>query len=160
MVLISDSTWARYNKLISDAAEEFGQAPIIWVRHKFSMPRFGEDDEADNSGSEEIQLLGLFSYNYFRQWKVTVATTSGEIDKSSEAIVFSTRYLNGLGYLNAEGWMDYKADLDRFIHKGIVYKARGDTPLSQGKDEDLLFMIVLQREEIETNNPRSIVQGD
>lgn len=157
MVLISDADWAKYNQVITDAAKEFGQAPITWVRHSYSMSRFGEDDESSNSGSTNIELKGLFSYNYFRQWKVTVATTTGEIDKASEAIIFSTRYLEELGYLNAEGWLDYKADLDRFIHKGIVYKARGDTPLSQGKDEDLLFMIVLQREEIETNNPRSSV---
>lgn len=156
MDLVGNANWAAYKSLIGiDAHDTFMQEDITYLRYLYGLDLHGEDDV--NAQFETIALKGLFSYNYFRQWNINQATVSGEIDKQSEAAIFSINYLSNhaSSILDANNFWDYELMKDRIIHRGVTYSIKGDTFLSQAPDEPLLFMLILKREETETGQTRA-----
>lgn len=156
MDLVGAAEWAIYKDLIGvQAHDTFFQETVIWRRFDYGLDQYGEDNL--NVQFTDIPLKCLFSYNYFRQWQIDQSTPSGEIDKQSEAVIFSLAYLKAQtapAILDANNFWDYELIKDRFIHRGLVYIIKGDTFISQGPDEPLLFMIILKREETDTGSTR------
>lgn len=146
--LIGAAVWAQYKSIINDGHDTFNQHEVIWLRSDGGLDRHGEDNETEQF--TVVILKGLFEYNYFRKWRVTNPTDTGEIDAQTEVLLLNLKYLRDNGYLTAANNFNYQIDADRFIHDGIKYKCVADTKISQAQDEPLLLMLVLQREEIMT----------
>ncbi len=142
--LIGALTWARFKNLIRDANDTFGQDTITWRRSTGGLDRYSEDNAAE--GFDDIDILGLFNYNYFRTWPMTQTTETGELDRQSCVLILNVRYLEENEW-DINSRLNYNPAADRFIFKGITYKAMGDTELAQAQDEPLLFMVILKREE-------------
>ena len=143
--LIPDSVWSVYKKVINDFVEvDAGKQPILWRKYVNQPLPFGED-----SGQQymDITIDVLVGYNSYRTWPINKGTTTGELDNQNMAIYISARVLSEIGQLTPEGYMDFDRANDRFKIQGITYKSSGDTMVSQAKDEALLFMVVLKREE-------------
>lgn len=155
MDLVGNANWSMYKSLIGvDAHDTFNQEDVIWHRLAYGLDRWGEDNK--NAVFTDITLKGLFSYNYFRQWGVNQSTVSGEIDKQSEAVIFSIEYLKSLdpAILDANNFWNFDLLEDRFIHRGVTYIVKGDTFISQAQDEPMHIMIILKREETNTGETR------
>lgn len=146
--LIGSVTWDLYKNIINSGHETFNQDSITWLRSNGGLDRNGEDNLNENFTS--IVLKGLFDYNYFRKWATNQTTETGELDRQNEVILLNIKYLKDLGYMNSAGYFNFDQSSDRFIHKGIKYKSVGSTLVSQAQTEPLLFMVILQREEIQT----------
>lgn len=153
-IRIPDKVWKHYSTVVQDFIDaDAGKQVITWLRNYSQPDEYGEDDEQ----YEKVQLEALFEYNSFRTWPININHISGETDTENAVMYISSRYLEEAGYLNSEGYWDFDRAKDRFILRGIVYKASGDTDMSQAKDQSLLFMIILRREEptelSNNNNP-------
>lgn len=146
--LIGASVWAQFKSVIDSAHDTFNQQPITWKRSKGGLDLNGEDNLSEQF--DMITLYGLVDYNAFRKWPVTQTSETGELDRQTEVLLLNMEYLRNEGYLNANNYFAYNEAADRFIHNGITYKAYGGTHLSQTKTEPLLFMVILQRQEIPT----------
>lgn len=142
---MSDAAWDKYKTIVSDFIDvDAGREPIIWKRFNNQPTEFGEDT---NRSFLDVTLEVLVSYNYFRTWPLNKGTVSGEIDNESTTIWVSARLLRELNYLDANNYWIMDGANDRFIIRGKVYKASGDTELAQAKNEPLLYMVILKREE-------------
>lgn len=150
MPLLTDAQWQRYNDVINDAHNSFNQQEIIWLKSLGGIDPNGEDNLTERFTA--ITLLGLFEYNVFHKWPIEQDTETGGLPRQSEVLYLNKKYLEDLGYLDAAGNMNYDMDADRFIHRGIKYKSKGDPDVSQDKSKPLLFMIILQKEEIQTGD--------
>ncbi len=148
MAKVNPNTWQRYKNTINAFHDDANQQVIVWHKSQGGLDRFGEDNLTERF--LDINLLGLIQYNYFRSWPMTKTTETGELDEQNSMLIFNRKYLEDLGYLNLEGYFAFDPAADRFTIEGKVYKASGDTPLSQASDEPLLVMIVVQREELNT----------
>lgn len=143
--IIPDSVWSLYKNIISNFVDnDAGKQPIVWKRYISQPLPFGEDF---GENYESIPLDVLIGYNDFRTWPVNRATTSGELDNQNLAIWVSANMLKKRGFLNSKGYWEFDRSYDRFIINGIEYKSSGDTQVAQAKNEALLFMVVLKREE-------------
>lgn len=143
--IIPDSVWAHYKNIVSDFIDnDAGKQPIVWKRYNSNILPYGEDS---GETYDNIPLDVLVGYNSFRTWPINRATTSGELDSQNLAIWVSAKLLKSRGFLNSNGYWEFNRSLDRFIINGIEYKSSGDTQVAQAKDEALLFMVVLKREE-------------
>lgn len=151
MKLISPNTWGNFRALINSAHDTFNTKEIVWKKALNKLDRYGEDPTSITSS---VTLKVLINYNYMRTWPITFTTDSGELDRQSLQLLINKDYLRGLGFINAEGYFNYNPDLDRFIIDGLVHKAFGDTPISQAYKDDLLFAIVVKREETSTGDQR------
>mgnify|MGYP000205080136 CR=1 FL=1 len=149
--LISKKSWDNFKNVINSASETFNQTVVIWKKSKGGLDRFMEDNE--NERFENIELNALAEYNKNRVWPTTFYTETGEIDRESEVLLFNINYLKNLGHINNNGNFTFEPSTDRIIHKGIIYKCSGITPLSQAADEDLLIQLILQKEVIGSQNP-------
>lgn len=151
MELLSGGDWAAFENLIKNAHDTFNTKIITWIRYPSQLNRYGEDPV---STPTITPLKVLINYNYMRTWPITFTTESGELDRQSLQLLINKDYLRDLGYLNADGYFDYDEANDRFGIDGMVHKAFGDTPISQSKTDDLLFSIVVKREETPTGSPQ------
>lgn len=143
--LIPDRVWNRYKQIVNDFIDtDVGKQIITWRRYIDQPLPFGEDS---GQQYEDVKIKVLIGYNHFKTWPSNLDTVSGELDKINLAIWVSARLLGEYGYLNENGYWDFNRSYDRFIVNGIEYKAAGDTQVAQAKDEALLFMVVLKREE-------------
>lgn len=143
--IIPDSVWDHYKSIVSDFIDnDAGKQPIVWKRYSSNLLPYGEDS---GETYDNIPLDVLVGYNSFRTWPINRATTSGELDAQNLAIWVSAKLLRYRGFLNESGYWEFNRSLDRFIINGIEYKSSGDTQVAQAKDEALLFMVVLKREE-------------
>ncbi len=150
MDLVGNTNWARFKTLIQeDAHDTFFQDTITWKRYIEGIDEFMEND-VENFNN--VDLKCLINYNDFKVWPVNYTTETGELDRQNTVLLFSLKYLNGLGYLNANGNFIYNQSADRFLVNGQIYKATGDTLVSQAKDEPLLLQINLSKEEIPTGS--------
>ena len=140
--------WERFKSIIKDAHDTFFQDTIIWRRFIYGLDIHGEDNE--NATFQDIPLKCLFRYNDFKVWPLNTPTTSGEIDRQTNVVMFNLRYLDGLGYLDANKQFMFCQSADRIIARGVVYKSTGETFLSQAYDEPVMMHMVLTREEVET----------
>ena len=147
MQLISDEQWAMYRATMKDAHDTFHKKEIIWNRLISDLDRFGED-YPDNF--VPTPLLVLCNYNYMRSWPVTMATDAGKLDRESVQILINKDYLREQGYLNANGYFDFRRNEDTFTMDGITYRDAGDTAVSQAGSDDILISIILKREETPT----------
>lgn len=143
--IIPDSVWDNYKKIVSNFIDnDAGKQQITWKRYIEQPLPFGEDSEGVY---DTIPLDVLIGYNSFRTWPINKATASGELDNQNLAIWVSANLLRNRGLLNQSGYWEFNRDYDRFIINGIAYKSSGDTQVAQAKNESLLFMVVLKREE-------------
>lgn len=143
--IIPDSVWKLYKNIVSDFVDnDAGKQPIVWKRYITQPLPFGEDS---GENYESIPLDVLISYNDFRTWPINKAYVSGELDNQNLSIFVSANLLRNRGFLNSNGYWKFNRSYDRFIINGIEYKSSGDTQVAQAKDEALLFMVVLKREE-------------
>ncbi len=99
---ISDAQWGVYKNIINNAHNFFNQDEITWVRDNRGLQRYGEDD-GNLKNTDTITLKCLINYNVYRSWPMTKESESGTIDKESIAVLFNKKYLNDLGYINANG---------------------------------------------------------
>lgn len=144
--IIPDSVWDHYKNIVSNFIDnDAGKQKITWKRYINQPLPFGEDS---GEKYEDIPLEVLIGYNTFRTWPINLATTTGELDSQNLAIWVSAKLLRNKGVLNSEGYWDFNRSEDRFIINGIEYKAAGDTQAAQAKNDALLFMVTLKREEI------------
>jgi hypothetical protein len=142
MPRISQKVWDKYKNIVTGFHDEAAQDEIIWERYQEVIPFHGED----RPNTPNIMILkGMYQYNGFRVWPLTMYTQSGEEDKQSEVIIFSMEYLRSLNLLDSNGKLMYNQAKDKFVHKGIRYESGGDTFLAQAKDEPLLFLLILKR---------------
>lgn len=153
--LISAADWGLFKEAINDASDTFNNTLVTWRRWAYGVDPFME---AETGSYSDVEIEALFSDNYFHSWPITYTTTNGELDRENTVIILNTQYLSDNGYLNSEGNFNFKADKDRFIYKGIVYKCHGWIDMAQAGEasnsQKLLFMIILKREETPTGiNP-------
>jgi len=133
------------------------QDEIIW-RTREGVDRWKEDHLP--LAKVDKTLKGLYSYNYFRQWQINVDTISGTLDKVTEAILFSRKYLAEQGLIREDGSVIFDAGEDEFYVRGRWYKIVGDSDISQLPNVPLLYMIVLQRQEQQSGKPfKSVPAG-
>lgn len=147
--LISDAEFAEFKSLMKDAHDTFNTKVITWYRKTTKTNRFGEDVLGHYT---LVPLNVLLNYNYMRTWPITLTTETGELDKQTVQVMINKQYLTELGYIRSEGRFDYNPDVDRFDIDGLVYKAFGDTPVSQTGGDDILITIILKREETQTGD--------
>jgi len=148
-MVLTNAQWAKYKAAIGNAMGDFANKPIIWRRKILGVDRWGEDTA--NSTTQDVTIVGLFTYNIMRSWPITFTSESGELDRQSAQLYLDIPYLKANGYWTATGNFDYNPDYDRFIIDGLVYKSFGDTPASQAREEDLLFTLIIKREETPTS---------
>jgi hypothetical protein len=151
---VSDSQWLNFRKLIGDANDSFGQDVVTWKQAIDAVPRYFEDNLI--SGFTDIELKCLMGFNTFRTWPTTKHTPGGELDEENMILMINKDYLSNLGYLTAEGYLNYSAEKDRFIHRGLRYTAEGDTFFSQAFNDPLHIVILLKRDEVPTGEDRII----
>ena len=159
-MFLSSATWDKYARVINGVNSDFNQDGVLWKRSLVTrsntepVPRFNEQEQNESTDYDYIPLLVLLDYNYFRKWPLTKETESGELDNQNMAMILNRKYLSDLGYLTSEGYFDFQPDKDYFIHRGIKYKAEGDTLVSQANNNPLLFQIILHRKGLLTGEER------
>jgi hypothetical protein len=158
--LVGAANWAKYKDLIREATDTFAQKQVTWRRYSYGFDPNGED-LGDNGAFEEIDMRGLLAHNYYLKWPINLTTTSGELERMNTYLMFDKRYLQDNGWLSLQDNFNYGDKVrDRFIIDGIIYKAYGDTNLSQAKDEDLHFALILQRQETLTGDTEEVRTND
>lgn len=166
MYKILTATWNRYFRAIDGVHNDFNQDIVLWKRSKVgistteSVARFNEQEQNESTDYDYISLSVLLDYNYFRKWPLTKETDSGELDNQNMAMLLNRKYLGDLGYLTSEGYFDFQPDRDYFIHRGIKYKAEGDTLVSQANSNPLLLQIVLHRKGVLTGEERYAIESN
>lgn len=165
MKRISAATWQRYTNAIDGVHNDFNQDYVLWKRSRVGrsatelVPRFNEEEQNQSADYDYIMLLVLMDFNYFRKWPLTKETESGELDNQNMAMLINRKYLSDSGYLTDQGYFDFQPDLDYFIHRGIKYKAEGDTFVSQANNNPLLFQIILHRKGLLTGEERYAIES-
>jgi len=150
MGFLSAADWQEYKDCINEFnLDDSHKQVMTWKRLATNLNRWGEDDNVVHA---DVQLNCLVQYNYFKSWPTNQTTVSGEIDKESLLIWLNIKYLGDAGYLTANGQFNFRPGEDRFIIKGEVYKALGDSQAAQASDEPLEIFIVLKKEETETGD--------
>ena len=151
--MISAAKWAEYKTLINSIGDDFNKDTLIWQRaQSASIPEYFEDNLHDSV--VDINLEVLVAYNYFRTWPMTKDTIQGSTDEQNMVVHINRNYLLGLGYLTAGGYFDFNPEDDSFIHRGLRYRAFGDTFHSQAGDEPMFIQLVLKRHIIATGTDR------
>ena len=151
MKLMKEKDWEKYIKSINDWQEDAFQQTLLWKKFITFQNKHGEGNKAI---FEDIELKGLFHYNYFRAWPVTQATTTGEIDKESCLLYLNKKYLKDNGYINNTETLNFDPAMDRFILDGITYKSSGESQAGQAYDSTLFYFLILKREENNTGENR------
>lgn len=141
---IPDKVWDRFDRIINNFVDnDVGKQKIVWAKKIDLLNTYGED-----SGNKYVyrELEVLCNYNAFRNWPINKDTTSGELDQENLCVILSKNYLEKRGYINQEGYFDFNWSEDRFILHGRLYKPSGDTEISQSRESNLLFQIILKRD--------------
>ena len=147
MAYINDSTWDRYTNIINSFHDDANKQIVIWEKMLSARTRLSNDVIRSN-----VTLEGLIQYNFFRNWPINKAEVAGEVDKQSLLLYLNLEYLRGLDLLNDNNQFIFDPVYDRFTIEGVRYKAMGDSKAAQAKDKTLLFFIILQREEVLTQD--------
>jgi hypothetical protein len=146
------SGWDKFREAMWDAHETFHQKAITWRKLKSRLNRYGEDNTG-NSYDDKTLLVQL-NYNLLRTWPISFRTETGDLDRQSVQILINKRYLSENNYLNGSGLFDYNPAEDLFIIDGLVHTPVGDSPGSQAYEDDILFTIIVKRDEGTTGNIR------
>jgi hypothetical protein len=145
MSLVPLASWDYYKALMRKAHDTFNQDTLTWLRATDVVSRFNEQEDL---APTITPILGLVGFNSFRTWPMTLQQSSGELDNQNMIVYFNKQYLSENGWLKANGYLNYRPDRDYFIHRGIKYKAEGDSFVSQAYDDPLHVMLILRREEL------------
>lgn len=149
---VSNKAWEKYTRIVTSFMNhDTGRQDILWAKKINQMQIYGEDT---NEEYEAIMIEALCFYNAFRNWPINKDTVSGELDDENLSIMITKDYLMTRGYINKNGYWDFNWAEDRFIINGITYKPAGDTPVSQVKDDSIVFLLILKRDR-DTNLPIS-----
>jgi hypothetical protein len=146
MGFIPNSKWNEFKSILDTSFSDFGEKVITLFKASQAIDTTHED-KLPQLISPGTELNALLNYNYMRTWPITVAKESGELDRQSLQAYFNKNYLKSKNLLTPDGNLDYRPDLDRFFIDGQFYKASGDTAVSQAKDKDIFFTVILKREE-------------
>lgn len=152
MSLIPASKWQEFSDIMRAAHDTFEQKTVTWKRLNSGMDRFGEDTQ-DNL-YDTIDLKVQLNYNYMRSWPITQRTETGDLDRESVQLLVNKRYLAENGWINADGYFAYNMGDDYFLINGLKHVPMGDTMVSQAYDDDILFSIILKRDETPTGTNR------
>lgn len=148
--MIPQSQWDAMASIIEGSG--FFNKPVIWKRCITEINRYGEDQSSADY-APDITIHTLANYNYMRSWPITVTTESGEIDRQSTQLLFLKKEFVDLDLMN-DGYPKIDPARDRFIIDGLVHKAVGDTFVSQAGTYDIIFSLVVKREETPTGEFR------
>lgn len=143
--LVSPLQWANFEATQNKFHMEVGQGILTWIKTSIkAIPKMGNDEDVKHTTNVELNCL--FDYNVKRVWPLTKYTDTGEEDKQSEVAILNKDYLRSLNLLDANDNFAYDAGSDKFIYKGIMYYAAGDTYVSQlPGNTDLFYYLVLKR---------------
>jgi len=153
MAYVTTAQWARYKKVLDDAAASFNKKVIIWKPLQSSLDRYSEDAPSESTYGT-INLECLVNYNVFRTWPLTKETESGAIDKENIVVLFNIEYLKRLGYTDANDNFKFKPDDDYFILDGQRYTSAGDTKVAQASDKEILLQIIMRRDTTQTSETK------
>jgi len=151
--MLTDLQWQQYRDVVNQASESFNQDVITWRRFTRGMQRYGEDTEGVDQYTD-ISLNCLIAYNIFRLFPMSKETVGGVLDAENIVLLLNKKYLEDLGYLNADGFFVMDPGKDIFIHRGLEYRAGGETEVAQAGNEPLMFYVILSREETLTGTKR------
>lgn len=149
MAFPSDAQWAAYKQVIDNFHDDAFQDDIVWKRQVTTRDPNGE---TSNERFVSVNLKGLVQYNYFRSWPMNQQTPSGELDKESVLVYLNNQYLEDEGHLDLNKQFEFDPGVDRFVLRGRVYKALGDSHAAQAKNTPLLTFLILKREETSTGD--------
>lgn len=141
---VTNNQWAMYKNLIDNVAGSFNQDTLQWGTLEFAKDLYGEHVERAHQFTTLEVLIG---YNTFRTWPITKHTDAGELDDQNMMVMLNRQYLFNNGWLTPEGYFNFSPSEDIFVHKGITYKADGDTLSSQAGADPLHIHLVLVRQE-------------
>ena len=148
MAFIDPSTWDTYKGVINEFHEDANQQEVIWRRITSNRSRYQEGTNT----TEDITILALVQYNYFRSWPINRVKEAGELDQESMMLFLNVQYLRDQGHMTADDQFNFNPSEDRFIIEGVVYKPTGDTKVAQASDDPLMLTIILKREETSTGD--------
>lgn len=151
--MLTDLQWQAYRNTINQAHDSFNQDIVTWRRFARGFQRYGEDDPSEDHYTD-IPLETLIAYNIFRMWPMTDENIGGALDTENVVMILNIEYLKNAGYLNSDGYFAMDPGKDIFVHKGLSYRASGETPAGQAGDDPLLFFVILKREETLTGTER------
>lgn len=141
---IPDRVWEKFENIVNNFIEnDVGKQTIVWAK-KIEVPSSFGEDSSNKYLRRDIEVL--CNYNAFRNWPINKDSISGELDQENLAIIISRNYLEKLGYINSESYIDLNWSEDRFILHGILYKPSGDTEIAQTNTKNILFQIILKRD--------------
>lgn len=141
--------WDKFKSAINDVAFDlFFQKEVIWFRLKKRLDFHGES-EADIS-YEQVPIKALVENNIYRLRPIDKFTNTGQIDSQFCWLILNKAYLQRNGWLNNDGYFSFNAGRDYFLIDGIRYHDAGDTLASQTDSDNVLFYILLKREEHKT----------
>jgi hypothetical protein len=143
--LIPLAGWDNYKALMRRAHDTFNQDTLTWLKANDAVTRFMEQEDLNPT---IIPLKVLLGFNSFRTWPITLQQQGGEIDNQNMIAFINKTYLQENGWLLPNGYFNFRPDKDYFMHRGIKYKAEGDTFASQAYDDPLHIILVLRREEL------------
>lgn len=152
MSLVTSAQWQSFSDLMRLAHDSFEKRAITWKRLKSSLDRYSEDTPDNNY--DEITLEVQINHNYMRTWPVTVKTESGDLDRQSVQILINKRWLSEKGYLNSGGYFSYNPSDDYFLINGLKHVPMGDSTASQCYEDDILFTMILKRDDTATGKKR------
>lgn len=150
MGFVSAADWQEYKDVINEFnLDDSHKQAVTWQKLVTNLSRYGEDDNVVRTNQ---LIMGLVQYNYFKSWPTNKTTVSGEIDKESVMLWLNIKYLNDNGWISPTGQFIFRPGEDRFIIRGEIYKALGDSQAAQASDEPLEVFMVLKKEETETGD--------
>ena len=151
--MLTPIQWQAFRNVVDLASESFNQDIVTWRRHTRGFQRYGEDTVA-NENYTDVSLNALIAFNIFRLWPMSKETVGGVLDGENIVMMLNKKYLEDLGHLNADGFFDMDPGKDIFFHRGLEYRASGETEVAQAGDIALMFYVVLGREETKTGNAK------
>ncbi len=153
MAHMTQADWDAHIDAINEFHQDAFQQIITWKKLVTNLSEHGEDNQERH---QDIELRGLFLYNYFRSWPTNKNHIAGEVDKESCLLYLNSKYLLDLNpnYINPNGQFNFKPVLDRFVVNGITYKASGESQTAQAGDKPILHFIILKREEINSGSSK------
>lgn len=148
---ITDGQYAAYAKIINNFSANANKEIVRWGKREWMEDEFGENNA---NPLVYTDLEALIQFNTFRTWPMTKHTVAGELDEQNLLLYLNREYLSENGWLTPEGYFHFDPAKDEFIHRGLRYKAEGDTLASQAQDNPLFVLIVLARQETKTGTDR------
>lgn len=141
-----------FKTILKGFTKEMGNKPIVFKKFNDFPSPFNEDISNLNNPSNytTYTITGILNYNYMRTWPISNITGGGERDNQSVQLFLNKQILGDLGLLSINNNFNYNPDYDRFIIDGIPYKAMGDTSASQIAEDDINFLVILERMENNT----------